>query len=83
MFKFRSNITRIDIPREEDDIDGGQKGRFKGVAYVTVDGNRDSCISSMAKIMAKNDTMLAGRRAKIEIYDVSSFSILLGWRFVF
>ncbi|CAG5113530.1 Oidioi.mRNA.OKI2018_I69.chr2.g7629.t1.cds [Oikopleura dioica] len=63
------NITRIDIPREEDDIDGGQKGRFKGVAYVTVDGNRDSCISSMAKIMAKNDTMLAGRRAKIEIYD--------------
>ena len=24
----------------------------------------------MAKIMAKNDLMLAGRRAKIEIYDV-------------
>jgi len=66
-FEDIDNISRISIPREDDD--GDSKGRFNGVAYVTVDGNRDACIGSMAKIMAKNDLMLAGRRAKIEIYD--------------
>ena len=63
-----SHISRISIPRESDD--GDSRGRFNGVAYVTVDGDRDACIGSMAKIMAKNDLMLVGRRAKIEIYDV-------------
>jgi len=66
-FEDIDNISRISIPREADD--GDSKGRFNGVAYVTVDGNREACIGSMAKIMAKNDLMLAGRRAKIEIYD--------------
>lgn len=61
-------ITKIEIPRDEED-DEGRAGRFKGVAFVTVDGNRDAAIESLALILAKNDMLVCNRRARIEIYE--------------
>merc|ERR1719318_672421 len=56
-------ITKIDIPREDED------GRFKGKAYIIVDGKRDAAIETLAHVLAKTDNILMGRRIRIEIYQ--------------
>jgi len=56
-------ISRIDIPREDED------GRFKGKAYIIVDGKRDAAIDTLAHVLAKTDNILMGRRIRIEIYQ--------------
>ena len=45
--------------------------RFKGKAYIIVDGKRDAAIDTLAHVLAKTDNILMGRRIRIEIYQVS------------
>lgn len=56
-------ISKIDIPREDED------GRFKGKAFIIVDGKRDAAIDTLAHVLAKTDNILMGRRIRIEIYQ--------------
>jgi len=56
-------ITEIDIPREDAD------GRFKGIAYIIVNGKRDTAIETLAHVLAKSEHMLSGRKVRIEIYQ--------------
>jgi len=56
-------ISKIDIPREDED------GRFKGKAFIIVDGKRDAAIETLAHVLAKTDNILMGRRIRIEIYQ--------------
>ena len=44
--------------------------RFKGKAFIIVDGKRDAAIETLAHVLAKNDNILMGRRVRIEIYQV-------------
>jgi len=56
-------IDKIDIPREDED------GRFKGVAYIIVDGPKDVAVDTLAHVLAKSDHLLSGRKVRIEIYQ--------------
>jgi len=56
-------ISKIELPREDED------GRFKGKAFIIVDGKRDAAIETLAHVLAKNDNILMGRRVRIEIYQ--------------
>merc|ERR1711937_678342 len=56
-------IDKIDIPREDED------GRFKGVAYIIVDGPKDIAVDTLAHVLAKSDHLLSGRKVRIEIYQ--------------
>ena len=46
------------------------KFRFKGKAFIIVDGKRDAAIDTLAHVLAKTDNILMGRRIRIEIYQV-------------
>jgi len=56
-------ISDICIPRDDD---MGDK-RFKGVAYVSVDG--PNAVDSLAHLLAKSDHLLLNRKCKIDIYQ--------------
>merc|ERR1712193_121680 len=56
-------IDKIDIPREDED------GRFKGIAYIIVDGPKDVAVDTLAHVLAKSDHLLSGRKVRIEIYQ--------------
>jgi len=56
-------IDKIDIPREDED------GRFKGIAYIIVDGPKDIAVDTLAHVLAKSDHLLSGRKVRIEIYQ--------------
>lgn len=65
LFKFFDGIEveGIDIPRDDD---MGDK-RFKGVAYVTVNGPH--AVDSLAHLLGRSDHMVLNRKCKIEIYQ--------------
>jgi translation initiation factor 4B len=56
-------IDKVDIPREDED------GRFKGIAYIIVDGPKDIAVDTLAHVLAKSDHLLSGRKVRIEIYQ--------------
>lgn len=56
-------IEKVYIPRDED---AGDK-RFKGVAYVMVDGK--NAVDNLAHVLAKSDHLLLNRKVKIDIYQ--------------
>jgi len=56
-------IDKIEIPREDED------GRFKGIAYIIVDGPKDHAVETLARVLAKSDHLLSGRKVRIEIYQ--------------
>merc|ERR1711937_679412 len=64
--KFFDGIELKDIyiPREGESSDDR---RFKGVAYVTVDGS--NAVENLAHILAKSDHMLLNRKCKIDVYQ--------------
>ena len=44
--------------------------RFKGIAYIVVDGPKDVAVDTLAHVLAKSDHLLSGRKVRIEIYQV-------------
>lgn len=60
-------IERVEIPRQGED--SGDK-RFKGIAYVIVDG--PNAVDNLAQVLAKSDFMLLNRKVKIDIYQPDS-----------
>ena len=44
--------------------------RFKGIAYIIVDGPKDIAVDTLAHVLAKSDHLLSGRKVRIEIYQV-------------
>lgn len=44
--------------------------RFKGIAYIIVDGPKDVAVDTLAHVLAKSDHLLSGRKVRIEIYQV-------------
>ena len=45
--------------------------RFKGIAYIIVDGPKDVAVDTLAHVLAKSDHLLSGRKVRIEIYQVN------------
>ena len=73
-------IDKIDIPREDEDgrfvkmeielENFSELFRFKGIAYIIVDGPKDVAVDTLAHVLAKSDHLLSGRKVRIEIYQV-------------
>merc|ERR1712142_1124382 len=65
LLKFFDGIelAGVHIPRDDDSGDR----RFKGIAYVTVDGPK--AVDSLAHVLAKSDHLLLNRKVKIDIYQ--------------
>lgn len=67
LFKFFESdgieLHGVHIPRDDDSGDR----RFKGIAYVTVDGPK--AVDSLAHVLAKSDHLLLNRKVKIDIYQ--------------
>ena len=47
--------------------------RFKGIAYIIVDGPKDVAVDTLAHVLAKSDHLLSGRKVRIEIYQVKKY----------